>query len=221
MSKKINKDSIEQVIELLDLHYDTFSNVVDVARLTGHPVPVDTRAWSQILVSILTGISGLKQKKGADLEEGSDVKGALTWGAIDTPRFNGVIKAGTRASTSGSIESLDSMPYLFLVLWDNAPSTGNFRCRIWCVRPQVDQYFRRMCEQWYNKVKTKEIRSTNFQLHPPRGKDSNIIRNSCGNLIYPLLFYAERPQDGKYNVKYYAPETMETGLCEPLPTTSD
>ena len=58
-------------------------------------MPVDLRGWSQIIVSVLTGIKGIARKKGADLEDGSDVKAANTWEAIDTPRFNGVIKAGT------------------------------------------------------------------------------------------------------------------------------
>lgn len=212
MNGQTNDLSIAKAIELPGLHYDTFSSVVELARLTGHPVPVDTRAWSQILVSVLTGIKGLEQKKGADLDDGSDVKGALTWAAIDTPRFNGVIKAGTRAATSDRIESLDAMPFLFLVLWDNAPDTGNFRCRIWCVRPQVDRYFREMCELWYAKVGTGEIKSTNFQLHPPRNKNSDEIRNTCGNLVYPLFFHAERSQSDGYSVRRYDQEVMRTGL---------
>lgn len=216
MSRETNTSSVARALKLLDLHYDTFSNVVGAARLTGHPIPMDTRAWSQILVSVLTGIKGLEQKKGADLDDGSDVKGASTWEAIDTPRFNGVIKAGTKASTSGKMESLDSMPYLFLVLWDKSPETDNFRCRIWCVRPQFDKYFREMCKLWYEKVRIGEIRSTNFQLHPPRGKDSDEIRNRCGNLSYPLLFSAERSHNGSYSVKHYDPEVMQTGLCKPI-----
>jgi len=79
---------------------------------------MDTRGWSQVLASILSGIKGLERKKGADLDDGSDVKGANTWKAIDTPRFNGVIKAGTKAATSDKLESLDDMPCLYLVLWD-------------------------------------------------------------------------------------------------------
>ena len=47
------------------------------------------------------------RKKGADLGDGSDVKGANTWKAIDTPRFNGVLKAGTKSSVSDKIDSLD------------------------------------------------------------------------------------------------------------------
>lgn len=91
----------------------------------------------------------MERKKGADLVDGSDVKAANTWEAIDTPRFNGVLKAGTKAAEAGKIESLASMPYLFFVLWDMAalPSEGitDWRCRIWAVRPRTDARFREAC----------------------------------------------------------------------------
>jgi hypothetical protein len=218
MSKKIidgalPNDGVEKALELLDSHYESFYSIVDLAKQTGHPVPMDTRGWSQILLSLLTGIKGLARKKGADLDDGSDVKGANTWEAIDTPRFNGVIKAGTKSATSGKIESLDSSPSLFLVLWDHAPDTTNARCRIWCIRPQHDPLFRAMCQAWYSKIETGEIISTNFQLHPPRHLNSNVIRNTCGNLEYPLLFCAERPEGGRYALKEIHPEVMVSGLC--------
>ena len=47
-----------------------------------------------------------------------------------------------------------------------------------------------MCSEWYKARAEGAIRSNNFQLHPPRGEDHNIIRNSFGNLSYPLLFSA-------------------------------
>src|SRR5437868_1451229 len=108
----MQNERVIRTIQYLKAHYDAFHDVIEIAREMEHPVPIDTRAWSQILVSVLTGIPGLGRKKGADLIDGSDVKGAITWEAIDTPRFNGVIKAGTKSATAGQIESLDSMPYL-------------------------------------------------------------------------------------------------------------
>lgn len=206
-----NKHRVAEVIDLLNLHYDQFYAMVPVSRATGHPVPMDTRGWSQILVSVLTGLSGLARKKGADLEDGSDVKGANTWEAIDTPRFNGVIKAGTKATTSDTLESLDEMPYLFLVMWDQT-SLGNARCRIWCVRPQEDEEFRAMCQAWYVARANGSIKSANFQLHPPRGLDANAIRNTFGNLHYPLLFCAIRSEAG-YELKEFDPSVLSFGLC--------
>jgi len=206
-------DSLQQTLQLLDLHHDSFYQAADFARKTGHPVPSDSRGWSQILISLLTGIQGRHREKGTDLVDGSDVKAANTWEAIDTPRFNGVIKAGTKAETSGKLESLDKTPFLFLVLWDHSPSTKKPRCRIWCVRPQEDKIFRKMCKTWYDKRDGGDIISTNFQLHPPRGKDSNEIRNECGNLLYPLLLCAEHDKNG-FTVVEYHPEVLKTGRCE-------
>lgn len=213
--KMESSNNLQKTISILDRHYRIFRETVDIAKETGHPVPVDTRAWSQILLSALTGIKGLERKKGTDLDDGSDVKAAITWEAIDTPRFNGVIKAGTKANTAGKIESLDSIPYLFLVLWDVALKRGYERCRIWCVRPKYDKLFRQMCKQWYEKRQKGIIISNNFQLHPPRELDSNIIRNTCGNLEYPLLFCAERIGD-RYKVITYDPQIMKSGQCKEI-----
>lgn len=205
------REPVEEAIELLNRHYHDFYAMVDVATRTGHPVPMDTRGWSQILVSVLTGLSGLGRKKGADLEDGSDVKAANTWEAIDTPRFNGVIKSGTKSATSDSLSSLDGMPYLFLVMWDQT-SDAQARCRIWCVRPASDPEFRAMCGAWYAARSSGDISSTNFQLHPPRGTDVNTIRNTYGNLHYPLLFCAVRGEGG-YEIRLYDPDVLESGEC--------
>jgi hypothetical protein len=99
--KEINPTPLQQAIQLLDLHHDSFYSADPFAKATGHPVPSDTRGWSQILISLLTRLRGRDRKKGTDLVDGSDVKGANTWEAIDTPRFNGAIKAGTKATSSG------------------------------------------------------------------------------------------------------------------------
>jgi hypothetical protein len=161
---------------------------------------------------VLTGLKGLARKKGPDFSDGSDVKAANAWEAIDVPRFNGVVKAGTKAATAGKLQSLDKVPYLFLVLWDHAPVTNRPRCRIWCVRPQSDKAFRTMCKKWYDQVANGEIKSNNFQLHPPIGKDSNVSTNKCGNLSYPLLMCAEYIDDGFVSVQY-EPEVMKSGEC--------
>ena len=203
---------IVHALELLDIHYSSFYRVTHIAKETGHPVPVDTRAWSQILASVLSGIKGIERQKGADLGDGSDVKGAITWEAIDTPRFNGVIKAGTKSATSDRIESLDNIPFLFLVLWDHNELNKKPRCRVWCVRPQHDTLFRKMCATWYEARAKGKIVSSNFQLHPPRNLNSNIIRNTLGIFEYPLLFCAEHDKDG-FDLVEYNPNVLKNGLC--------
>jgi hypothetical protein len=206
--------NINEALTLLNIHYKSFADVKEYAEKYGHPHPCDTRAWSQILVSALTGIMGMERKKGADLDDGSDVKGANTWGAIDTPRFNGCIKSGTKSGLSGTMASLDEMPHLFFVLWDVEPGTQKERCRVWLVLPHIDPMFRAMCNQWYEKRTSGEIRSDNFQLHPPRNKNSNVFRNTCGNLTYPLLFAAVREPNG-FTATTYDPTAMTSARCQP------
>ena len=205
-------DRVRQALDLLDIHFRSFYETVPFANKTGHPVPTDTRSWSQILVSTISGINGLERRKGPDLQDGSDVKGANTWEAIDTPRFNGVIKAGTLASTSGNLASLDAMPHIYLVLWDETPR-ATLRCRIWVVRPQHDEVFRAVCEEWYSRRSVGAIKSNNFQLHPPRGQDTDIIRNTCGNLYYPLYFSAERTPSSSYQLLRFEPQVRTVGTC--------
>lgn len=203
---------MEDVIKFLNLHHESFFMGKVYADQTLQPTPEDSRAWSQILVSMLTGIKGLARKKGTDLVDGSDVKAANTWGAIDTPRFNGCIKAGTKSSVSDSMDSLDEMPYLFFVMWDNEPISKRERTRVWCVRTQYDINFRNICELWYQQKANGIIVSNNFQLHPPRNKNSNQFNNTCGNLDYPLLF--EAIYDGStYIVQQYNVDVLQTGVC--------
>jgi hypothetical protein len=206
---------VADALALLDAHYEAFFTAKALADKTCHPVPCDTRAWSQILVSLLTGINGREREKGSDLRDGSDVKAANCWSAIDTPRFNGAIPAGRLSETSRKAEdvsALDDTPYIFFVMWDD-DTLKRPRCRIWCVRPGQDPVFRAMCQRWYEQRASGAIRSTNFQLHPPRFQDHNIIRNTCGNLEYPLLFCAIQ-NNGKFEQMYYDPSVLTSGLCK-------
>ena len=52
-----------EVLRLLDVHHAAFYTALPAANATGHPVPCDTKAWSQILVSLLTGIPGLSEDR--------------------------------------------------------------------------------------------------------------------------------------------------------------
>lgn len=214
-SRGSQPENIFEAVRLLNSHYKAFYEAHPLANKYGQPVPSDSRAWSQILVSVLTGKKGLAQKKGSDLEDGSDVKAANCWEAIDTPRFNGVIPSGRKSETSRkdlSVSALDNIPHIYFVLWDDEPNTGNKRCRIWCVRTNEDRVFRSICANWYKQRVVGEIKSDNFQLHPPRNKNSNEIRNTCGNFEMPLLFSATR-KDGSFTCDMYSPEVIGAGEC--------
>ena len=138
-------------------------------------------------MSLLTGLPGRSRRKGSDLADGSDVKAANVWDAIDTPRFNGCAPAGRTTSASrkpNDVSALDDIPFLFFVLWDERTSPTVPRCRVWCVKPNVDVEFRKLVSKWYDMRQSGEIKSANFQLHPPRNEDHNIIGNSLGRLEY-------------------------------------
>jgi hypothetical protein len=201
-----------KALELLREHRRSFFAARAYADDTGHTVPSDTKSWSQILVSILTGIAGLKRKKGRDLQDGSDVKAANAWDAIDVPRFNGAIPAG-RGGKYSDVSALDDMPHLFFVLWDwSTGNVGSERCRVWAVRAQVDPEFRRVATRWYEAKKKGSITSDNFQLHPPIGHESDVVKNECGNLVLPLLFRADWV-DNDYCIKKFDQTILRSGLC--------
>ena len=106
------------VLLLLDEHHRSFFTAKPFADRTGHTVPSDTKSFSEILVSLLTGVPGRKRQKGTDLADGSDVKAANVWDAIDTPRFNGCAPAGRTTNTSrkpDDVTALDDIPVLFFL----------------------------------------------------------------------------------------------------------
>ena len=200
------------VIEVLNTHHIHFFEGQQYAAMTDQPTPEDSRAWSQILISMLTDIPGLARQKGQDLADGSDVKAANAWSSIDIVRFNNVIKAGTKSNLSNSMAYLDNMPHLFFVLWDKSPSSGKERVRVWATRTQYDYLFRNVAEKWYSLRAEGTIKSDNFQLHPPVNRDDDIFSNQCGTLLYPLLFIAEW-NGASYEVIAYNSEVLEHGEC--------
>lgn len=206
--------NVERALECLKAHYKAFEIAHQFALETDQVTPDDTSAWSQVLISLLIGIKGYARQKNPDFIDDSDVKAASTWDAIDTPRFNGVIKAGTKSILSGKMDYLDATPYLFFVLWDTEPEEKRKRVRIWVVQPPKDPLFREMCQSWYEARRRKMIVSSNFQLHPPRNSNSSIIRNSFGKFEYPLLFTAlwnEEKQE--YEVEYLDEDALSTKFC--------
>lgn len=153
--------------------------------------------------------------KTSDLVDGSDVKAANLWDAIDTPRFNGCAPAGRTTSASrkpNDVTALDDIPFLFFVLWDERASPAVPRCRVWCVRPSVDAEFRKLVAKWYDMRQSGRIKSTNFQLHPPRNEDRNIMGNSLGKLEFPLLFHAEC-HSGEYRLMLLDEDALRHGRC--------
>lgn len=87
------------------------------------------------------------------------------------------------------------------------------RTRIWAVQPRRDPIFREICEKWYDQKATGIIRSSNFQLHAPINENTNIFRNQCGSLYYPLLFEATWVGN-TYIVDYYEPDIITSGFCQ-------
>jgi hypothetical protein len=71
-----------------------------------------------------------------------------------------------------------------------------------------------MAAGWYAAKEAGKIVSNNFQLHPPRNLDTNEIRNTFGNLDYPLLLSVVRTKKG-YEVESYDPDVLDTGECTP------
>lgn len=209
----MSTDKLVMALKILNTHHVHFFEAQKYASLTDHPTPEDSRAWSQILVSVLTGTKGLARHKGPDLIDGSDVKSANAWYSIDKVRFNGVIKAGTRSYLSGSMAYLDQMPHLYFVMWDCNPENCMERARVWAVRPQFDMAFREVAQKWYNLLEYHKIISTNFQLHPPVNKNHNTFTNLCGDLEYPLLLNAEWNGEEYVALEYY-PKVLDYGECQ-------
>lgn len=207
------RDDFSDVLSILKIHHIHFFEAHEFAAMTDQPTPEDSRAWSQILISVLTGIPGLARHKGQDFADGSDVKSANAWFSIDRVRFNSVIKAGTKSKLSGTLDYLDRMPYLFFVLWDYNPDNCNERTRVWVVKPQSDQCFREVAQIWYEQLANGIIHSNNFQLHPPVNENSDIFTNMCGTLEYPLLFIAEW-NGHDYETLYYNPDVLHNGECQ-------
>ena len=203
---------LHDALDVLKTHHIHFFQGQQYASITAQPAPEDSRAWSQILISVLTGISGVGRHKGQDLSDRSDVKSANAWCSIDEVRFNGVIKAGTQSHLAGSMAYLDQMPFLFFVMWDYNPDNNSERARVWVVRPQHDALFRAMAQKWYDQLANGTIKSNNFQLHPPVNENNNIFTNRCGNLVYPLLLEAEW-NGQEYNSVRYAPNVLDHGRC--------
>ena len=57
------KKRLRLAIDVLNTHHLHFFEGQEFAEMTHQPTPEDSRAWSQILISILTGIPGLDRQR--------------------------------------------------------------------------------------------------------------------------------------------------------------
>ncbi len=171
---------------LCDLFLETRSRLLEWASVTGQSAQVDSGYIAQHLVSLVTGIPGVwRRGKGLDLVDDSEVKTANSVDGIDMPRWNlSFVREGTMAA-------MLEHPFVFFVLFDHSPS-GQFRARIWGISPSTDQGFCTAFANW----RAGDRLSTNFQLHPPIGRDDDIATNDSGNLRLPKMFEAVETTEG-------------------------
>jgi len=181
----------EQRVELAprllnDLFLETRTRLLEWSAITGQSAQVDSGYIAQHLVSLVTGIPGVwRRGKGLDLADDSEVKTANSVDGIDMPRWN---LSFVREDTMGAMLE---HPFIFFVLFDHT-AQGQFRARIWGIEPATDKGFQTAFANW----RAGERKSTNFQLHPPIGRDDDIATNDSGNLRLPKMFEALQSADG-------------------------
>jgi hypothetical protein len=169
------------VAELInDLFLQTRERLLKWTPITGQSAQVDAGYIAQHLVSLVTGIPGIRRRgKGLDLTDNSEVKTANSVDGIDAPRWN--VQFVSEDTMGGLLEH----PFIFFVLFDHT-SAASFRCRVWGVAPGTDEGFQKAFAKW----RKGERSSRNFQLHPPIGRDDDIATNDSGNLKLPKMFEA-------------------------------
>lgn len=171
----------QQLIALLlkELFLDQRRTLLKWAQITEQSAQLDSGYIAQHLVSLITGTPGVwRRGKGLDLSDGSEVKCANSVDGIDVPRWNHYFSGPEKVN-----EWLQS-PRIFYVLFD-ALENSRVRTRVWIVCPSKDEAYRTVLTRWRDTPS-----STNFQLHPPVGRNENIATNLCGNLELPLMLKA-------------------------------
>lgn len=175
---------------LEELFLQTRERLTKWADITGQSAQVDSGYIAQHLVSLVTGIPGVRRRgKGLDLADDSEVKTANSVDGIDMPRWN---VSFVREDT---MDAMLEHPYIFFVLFDHT-ADGRFRARIWGIEPRTDEGFGAAFATW----RAGQRLSTNFQLHPPIGRDDDIATNDSGNLRLPKMFEAVETRQGHLTV---------------------
>lgn len=162
------------------------------SKITKQSPQLDSGYIAQHLVSLLSGIPGDNRRgKGLDLSDGSEVKSASIIDGIDIPRWN------HNFARPSKVDEWLRTPYIFYVLFDYIlPGSDRVRFRMWIVNPKIDIAYSTVLTRW----RDIPARSTNFQLHPPVNRNSNIGTNENGNLELPLVFDAIEDEDGTVKI---------------------
>jgi MamI restriction endonuclease len=159
------------------------------SALTGQSAQIDTGYIAQHMASVTLAEPGQGFKgKGVDLADGSEVKSAALLSGVDRPRWNH--NMGTLASDrQRAARSIAPMwqgyleaPRVFYVLFDRFPTEpAKLRVRAWCVQPRVDAGWRDLFNRY---VEQRTASQYNLQLHPPIGRDDDLVVNTLGNLDF-------------------------------------
>lgn len=187
------------------------------AALTGQSAQVDTGYISQFVASIVLQIPGQGFRgKGDDLTDGSEVKAAANISGVDRPRWNhnlgtvaqDAIRRKEKKPTTG--EQYLSVPFVFYLLADRSASDTRIphpiRVRGWLIDAQNDVAWRSLLTDF---LESRTGSKYNLQLHPPVGRDDDIVVNMLGNLDFKdvLVFDANilRTQTGDISVEWRVP----------------
>lgn len=156
------------------------------STLTAQSSMIDTGYIAQHLVSLQTQIAGHGMRgKGADLCDGSEVKGANFLDSLDkfgatAPRWN------FTAVTKDIMQKFLEYTAIYLLSIDYSPE-NNFRIRIWKVNIKEHTILRERYIEWMDKLGNLKFKDTakkpgvNFQLFPPNsGTNQNYARHGNG-----------------------------------------
>jgi hypothetical protein len=153
---------------------------------TGQSAQIDTGYIAQHLASLLLSEPGQGFRgKGLDLADGSEVKSASIVSGVDRPRWNHNL--GKPSDDEGrrqrglptAWEVYLAAPTVVYVLFDHPNASDTLRIRVWCVDGQEDVGWRDLVERF---VAGRKVSQYNLQLHPPTGRDDDIVTNELGNL---------------------------------------
>lgn len=197
------------------------------SALTGQSAQIDTGYIAQHMASVALAEPGQGFKgKGVDLADGSEVKSAALLSGVDRPRWNH--NMGTLASDRQRIargitpmwKGYIDAPRVFYVLFDRSPDDiARLRVRAWCVHPAHDAGWRDLVMRY---VEQREGTQYNLQLHPPIGRNDDLVVNTWGNLdfrdvkVFEAVFALPSTPE-RFHLKWISPpgEGYRSGTTDP------